>query len=135
MPTRLDHTMPRGRWAVLAVCAAAGLAYLGIGLAHGNTASGFIGLAIMLAYGAVLLAFGRRSEVLGLLAGSGSDERRAQIQLRATAATAHVLVLVLVAGAMWTLATGSRYAAVFCGLCAVGGASFIAATAWFARHC
>lgn len=41
--------------------------------------------------------------------------------------------VVLLGGALWTLATGSRYEGVFTGLCAVGGLSLVA-TAWYARR-
>ncbi len=122
------------RWAVPGLCVFVGLAYLGIGIARADYGFGVFGLLVMLAYGAAVLSFSRRSEVAALLAGSGSDERRAQIQLRASAATAHVLVLAVVAGAMWALAAGSRYVGVFCGLAALAGVTFVAATVWFSRR-
>lgn len=134
MSTTHDTERPRGRWLVFGGCVAAALAYLGIGLARDQAGLAIGGLLIMLGYGVLLLVFGRRSEVVGLLAGNGADERRAQIQLRASAATAHVLVLVLVGSAMWALATGSRYTGVFSGLCAVFGISYLIATVWFARR-
>jgi Predicted membrane protein (DUF2178) len=138
MSTTHDTERPKGRWLVFGTCVAAGLAYLGIGVARGQTGLAIGGPLVMLGYGVLLLLFGRRNEIVGLLPGNGSDERRAQIQLRASAATAHVLilvlVLVLVGGALWTLATGSRYTGVFTGLCAVSGLCYLAATAWFARR-
>ncbi len=134
MSTMHETERPKGRWLVFGTCVAAGLAYLGIGLARGQTGLAIGGPPVMLGYGVLLLLFGRRHEIVGLLAGNGSDERRAQIQLRVSAATAHVLILVLVGGALWTLATGSRYTGVFTGLCAVSGLCYLAATAWFARR-
>lgn len=134
MSTTRDGEQPRGRWLVLGTCLLAGVAYLAIGLARDEIGFAIAGLVVMLGYGAMLLLLGRRSELVGLLAGNGSDERRAQIQLRAAAATAHVLIVVLVGGAMWTLATGSGSAGVFTGLCAVGGLTYLLATVWCARR-
>jgi hypothetical protein len=134
MSTTHDTERPRGRWLVFGICVAAGVAYLSIGLARHETGFAIGGPLIMLGYGVMLLIFGRRSEIVGLLAGNGSDERRAQIQLRAVAATGQVLIVVLLGGALWTLATGSRYEGVFTGLCAVGGLSFLASTAWYSRR-
>jgi hypothetical protein len=132
--TTHDTERPRGRWLVFGTCVAAALAYLGIGLARDDAGLAISGPLIMLGYCVLLLIFGRRSEIVGLLAGNGSDERRAQIQLRATAATAHVMVVVLVGSAMWALAIGSQYAGVLTGLCAVFGLVYLLATAWFARR-
>ena len=124
----------RGRWLVFATCVAAAAAYLGIGLARHEVGFAIAGPLIMLGYGAGLLLFGRRNEIVGLLAGTGSDERRVAVQLRATAAMGQVLVVVLLGGALVTLAAGSDLAWTFCWLCAVAGATFIGATAWFAHR-
>ena len=134
MSTTHDAERPRGRWLVFGICVAAGVAYFSIGLARHEIGFAIGGPLIMLGYGVMLLIFGRRSEIVGLLAGNGSDERRAQIQLRAVAATGQVLIVVLLGGALWTLATGSRYEGVFTALCAVGGLSFLASTAWYSRR-
>ncbi|MDQ2837981.1 MAG: DUF2178 domain-containing protein [Actinomycetota bacterium] len=130
----MSRNAAKNRLRVPAACLVFGLVYLGIGLGRGDLALGFGGLAIMVGYGTALLLFGRRSEPIGLLGGEVTDERRAAIQLRASATTGQILVLVLVAGLLWSLATGSSYAGVFCGLCAVGGAVFIGSTAWFAHR-
>lgn len=124
----------KGRWLVFGICVAAAAVYLAIGLARDEVGFAVVGPLIMLAYGAGLLLFGRRNELVGLLAGTGSDERRVAVQLRATAAMGQVLVCVLLGGAIVTLAAGSDLAWTFCGLCAVGGLTFIASMAWFARH-
>jgi hypothetical protein len=134
MSTMRDTERPRGRWLVFGTCVAAGLAYLGIGLARDLPVLAIGGPLVMVGYGVLPLLAGRRSEIVGLLAGNGSDERRAQIQLRAIAATGQVLVLVLVGGALWALVARSVYTSVFTGLCAVAGLSYLAATVWFARR-
>jgi hypothetical protein len=123
-----------GRAAVAVTCVLAAAAYLTIGLVHDNKGLAIGGTAVMLGYGAILLLFGRRSEPVALLAGEQSDERQRLVMLRASAATGQVLVVVLVGGAMWSLAAQSDAAAVFCGLCAVGGATFAGSTAWYSRR-
>jgi hypothetical protein len=122
------------RWIVPAECAVFAAVLLAIGLARGDVWLALAGPLIMLGYGAGLLLFGRRSEAVGLLGGDSSDERRAALQLRASAATAHVLIAVLVGGWIWAIATGSRYAGTFSALCAVAGVTFIAATVWYSRR-
>jgi hypothetical protein len=88
----------------------------------------------MVAYGALLLTLRRRSESLALLSGDAMDERQAQVLVRANAAMGLVLVTALAVGSLVTLAMGSSYAEVLCGLSALGGISFVIATVWFARH-
>lgn len=127
---RAIRSRPGERIAVLAGCAAAGIAYLVIGLANGRAGFGVAGLVVMLGYGAVLLGFGRRSEVVGLLSNTDLDERRRHLQVRASASTGNVLAVVLVVAFMWALAAGSDYATPLGGLCAVAGATFIIASIW-----
>ncbi|HEY7049674.1 MAG TPA: hypothetical protein VH373_20830 [Jatrophihabitantaceae bacterium] len=124
----------RGRWLVFGTCVAAAAVYLGIGLARHEIGFAIAGPLFMLTYGVGLLLFGRRNEIVGLLAGTGSDERRVAVQMRATAAMGQVLVVVLLGGAIVTLAAGSDLAWTFCWLCAVAGVTFIGATAWFAHR-
>lgn len=123
-----------GRASVVAVCVAAAGAYLAIGLARGELALAIAGPTIMIGYGALLIALGGRAEPLALLSGSARDERQAQVVQRATAATGQALVVVLVVGALVSLAVGSRYAGMFCYLCAFGGATFAVATVWYSRR-
>jgi len=123
----------RVRWAVPVTSAVFGLVYLAIGVAHNDWKFGLGGLAAMLVYAAVLLLFGRRSEAIGLLSGDQSDERRMDLQLRVAATTGYVMIVAVVAGAIITLAAQSQYSAVFAGLCALGGASWIGSTIWFSR--
>lgn len=134
MSTTHDTQRARGRWLVFAICVAAALGYLSIGLARHEIGFAIAGPLIMLGYGTALLVFGSRSEIVGLLAGCGSDERRAALQLRAVAATGQVLILAVLAGALWALAAGSDLAGVFVGLCALGGVTYLGATAWYSRR-
>jgi hypothetical protein len=123
-----------GRLAFALTCAAGAAAYLAIGLARGETGLAVFGPVIMLAYAAVLLVLARRSETAGLLSSNPSDERQAQIMQRSIATTGLVLVVVLVGGALTTLALGSEKANTFCALCAVGGVAFVGSTIWHTRR-
>lgn len=127
-------TEVRNRWLVPTLCGLFGLLYLGIGLDQHNWGFAIGGLVIMLGYGAFLLLFGRRSEAVGLLGGALTDERRIDLQRRAAASTAHILIIALVAGAVITTAVNSRYSGMFAGLCALGGLSWIGSTVWYARR-
>lgn len=117
-----------------AMCVAAAVVYLLIGLSRHDTPLAIGGTAVMIGYAAVLLGFRRRAEPLALLSGQEADERQAQVLLRASAVSGQLLACVLVAGMLITLTTGSDYAGMFCNLCAVGGVTFIAATVWYSRR-
>lgn len=119
---------------VIGLCALAGLAYLGIGLATGQGWFGVVGLGIMLGYGLVLTAFRHRSETVGLLAGEATDERRRDINTRATAAMGNVLAAVLVVAFMVSLAVGSALAGTFAWLAALGAVVYAVSLAWLSRH-
>lgn len=123
-----------GRTAFAIVCDVAALVYLAIGLARGDLALAIGGCVGMLLYGAVLLVLGRRNEPMALLSGNAVDERQAQVMLRASAASMQLLAVVLVVAMLITLASGSKYAPVFTGLCAVTGLTFVASIVWFSRR-
>jgi uncharacterized membrane protein len=111
-----------------------GIVYLVIGIAHDQLWSGLAGLAIMLAYVGLLIGLRRRSETAELLSAQPSDERQAQVVLRASALTGILLICVVLAGLFVSLAAESRYTTMFSSLAAVGGFTFIGATAWYSRH-
>ena len=71
------------------------------------------------------LVLGRRLEVIGLLRGDTTDERAAQVHLKAAAFAFYVLVLVLTSGFVITLVNESSLTSTFSGLCAVAGVSII----------
>lgn len=123
-----------GPVATFAVAVSAAIAYLVIGIVRGDAALAVFGPVIMIAYLAGLTVLRNRSEPASLLSRGPADERQAQVMLRATAFTAHVLVAVLVVCAMVSLAIGSRFVGVFCGLCAVAGVAFGGAIAWFSHR-
>ena len=122
-----------GRYATPVFGLLIGAAMLLIAGLRGNWGLGAVLLAIMAAYAGVLLLLGRRSETVGLLGGDVPDERGQQIALRATALTGQVLVVVIVAMFLWELAHG-RDGSPWTWLGALGGLSFVGATAWYARR-
>lgn len=130
----LRRNKPANRWIVPATCLAFAVVFLVIGLIRHDVWLTISSPLIMLGYGAFLLLFGRRSEAVSLLAGDDSDERRASLQLKARAATAQILVLVLVSGFIWSLSTGSHHAQPFSWLCAVGGISYIGSLVSYSRR-
>jgi hypothetical protein len=124
MENTRDTRARRGLWGVLAVCLVAGAVYLGIGLAKDEWELGVVGLGIMLVYGLVLVVTRRRSETMGLLAGDFSDERKAQIATSALAVTAQAMMLVVIGGFLYGLATDSAHTEVFSALAAFGAVVF-----------
>lgn len=114
----------RSRWATPGFAVAFGLVALAVQAARGDVGGGVGSLAIMSGYGAVLLLLGGRFEVVSLLRGDASDERAGQIQNRAMAVTAGVLVPVLVAGFLIELARGAADTSVWSGLCALAGITY-----------
>jgi uncharacterized membrane protein len=71
---------------------------------------------------------------MALLSGNAVDERQAQVMLRASATSMQVLAVVLVVAMLVTLATDSKYAPVFTGLCSLVGVSFIVSIVWYSRR-
>jgi uncharacterized membrane protein len=120
--------------ATFVVAVAAAIGYLVIGVVRSDPTLAVGGPVIMIGYIAVLAVLRNRSESAALLSRGPADERQAQVMLRATAFMGHVLVVVLVVGAMVSLAIGSQYIGIFCGLCAVAGAAFGGATVWYSRR-
>jgi hypothetical protein len=94
------------KWLVPATCVLAAGGYTAVFLARGDVATAVWAAGIMLAYGAVLVAFSRRSEVAALLRDSGHDERQVQINLRASALTAYSVILLAVVMGFVELARG-----------------------------
>jgi len=71
----------------------------------GQLVTGLIGLVVMACFGLVIAVSGRSETIRGLR-GDARDERFAQIDLRATAATGLVLIVVLVVAFLVEVARG-----------------------------
>lgn len=127
MPT----TTKTGRafWVTPATGIAIGLIYLIAFSIGGQPGNGLIGLGIMVAASAALVLLGRRSEtVRGIL--DHRDERLAGIDLRATAVTALVMILAVLAGFVVEVARGQD-GMPFALIGAVGGVTYLGAVGYF----
>jgi low temperature requirement protein LtrA len=102
-----------------------GVVYLVAFLVAGNPLDGVLGFAVMVTFSAALLLASRRSEtVKGLL--DHRDERISAIDLRATAVTALVLIVVVLVAFVTQIARGqSGWPYSMLGF--VGGVSYVAA--------
>ncbi len=126
MPTtRTDRPQPfwRRRWYMPAFCLFLGALMFAALTIGGDLGSGLTSLAIMAALGAVFL-FGGRSETLSGLGGPGRDERWAMIDLRATAYTGLVLVVVIIGAFCVEVARGED-GSPWSLLGAVGGVAYV----------
>ena len=115
-------------WAVPLVCVLLGLAFLAVFWISGNPGAGLGSLAVMVAYGLLLLA-GGRSEIVRTLRGQAPDERYGMFDLRATAITGTVTLSVLVGATLYELARGqdpSPYVPII----AVAAVTYLASLLW-----
>jgi hypothetical protein len=95
----------------------------------GDPWSGLVSLAIMTAFGAVLL-FGGRSETIRGMRGDGRDERFRQIDIHATALAGLAVIIAIIIAVVIELAlghSGSPYA----WLGAIGGLTYLVAVVIF----
>ena len=92
--TRIGEMKNARRWLVPALCVVFAIAYAAVFLAHHRPGLAAAGAGLMLAYGAVLVIFSRRSEAVALLRDDAADERRSMITTKAAASTFYVLVVV-----------------------------------------
>jgi len=108
------------------VCgAAAGVVFLASSWLGGHPGLGIVSFGIMVVFSAVLVLAGRRSEtVRGLL--DRRDERLSAIDMRATAASGLVLILVVIGAAVVELARGHS-GAPYTWLGAVAGLAYLVA--------
>ena len=119
----------RTYWVTPVVGVACGFVYLIAFSLGGKPGYGLITLGIMVAFSAAIALLGRRSEtVRGLL--DHRDERLAGIDLRATAVTAVVMILAVLAGFAIEVARGHD-GAPYALIGAVGGIAYLGAVGYF----
>jgi len=110
-------------------CLGLGGVVLLAGWLGGQLESGVYGLVVMAVFGLVLLLLGGRSETIRGLT-TGRDERFAQIDLRATAATGLVLITTVIVAWLVEIARGHS-GEPYSWLGAIGGFAYIIAVAFF----
>jgi hypothetical protein len=117
--------MTRSKWFVPLFAVALGVVVFAAQWIGGDPGSGLESLAIMTAFGALIL-FGGRSETIRGLRGDGRDERFRMIDIHATALAGLAVILAIIVAFIVELAkehTGSPYG----WLGAIGGITYLAA--------
>jgi hypothetical protein len=119
----------RSKWFVPAFSLALGLVMLAVSWLGGSLGQGLISLAVLAAFGLIILLAGRSETVRGLR-GDGRDERFAQIDLQATALSGLAVIVALIVA--WLVATARGQSGNPYGwLLAIAGLTYVLAVAWF----
>ena len=119
--------MCRSKWFLPLFSVALGFVYLGAMWIGGSLSGGLYSLAVMTAFGAVIL-FGGRSETIKGLRGDGRDERFRQIDVAATAIAGLAVVSAILVAFAVEVARGHS-GAPYSWLGAVGGLAYLIAIA------
>ncbi len=119
----------RSKWFLPLFSLGLGVVVLAASWVGGSLSSGLISLAIIAGFGLFILLAGRSETIRGLR-GDGRDERFAQIDLRATAVAALVLIVTLIVARLTEIARGHS-GSPYTWLCAIGGLSYALAVAFF----
>jgi hypothetical protein len=119
----------RSKWFMPLFCVGLGLVLLAVNWLGGQLAWGLVSLAVLAAFGLLLLLLTGRSEtVRGLTI--GRDERFAQIDLRATSVAGLVVLGTMIVAWMVAVAQG-RSGHPYDWLVAISGLSYLLALAFF----
>jgi drug/metabolite transporter (DMT)-like permease len=122
----LRDTYRRSRWLMPAVALALGVVFFVAQWIGDDPSGGFVSLAIMAVFAAVLVLLEGRSGAVAILRRPARDERARSIDMAATAFSGVVLITVVIAAVMVQLARGedpSPYAQ----LGAVAGVAYLVA--------
>jgi len=120
-----NRAMTRSQWFLPSFSLLLGIVMLAASWLGGQPVTGVISVAVLAAFGLVVLVAGRSETVRGLR-GDGRDERFARIDLQATAAAGLALIVA------WLVAiargqSGNPYG----WLLAIGGLAYLLSVAWF----
>ena len=115
----------RTKWFAPLFAVALGLGFFIAQWIGGSPGSGLASLAIMTAFGALIL-FGGRSETIRGLRGDGRDERFRQIDIQATAIAGTVLIAVVIGAFIVEMARGQD-GAPYNWLGAIAGVAYLGA--------
>ena len=119
----------RSKWFLPAFSLVLGLVMLAVSWLGGSPGQGVISLAVLAAFGLIILLAGRSETVRGLR-GDGRDERFAQIDLQATALSGLAVIVALIVA--WLVATArGQSGSPYDWLLAIGGLAYPLAVAWF----
>jgi hypothetical protein len=126
-------TTMSAKWGMPAFGLLVGVLFFAASAIGGQPVVGVGMFAAMAIYSVVLVAFGGRSETVGVLRGQPADERLAGFNMAATAAAGLAAILVALGGFLWQTAhgqSGSDFALV----AAVAGLGYLVALVWFRWH-
>jgi hypothetical protein len=115
----------RSKWLVPLFSVALGIVVFGAQWIGGDPGSGLESLAIMTAFGTLIL-FGGRSETVRGLRGDGRDERFRQIDIHATALAGLAVIIAIIVGFVIELARGHS-GSPYTWLGAIGGVTYLGA--------
>ena len=119
----------RSKWFLPAFSLVLGLVMLAVSWLGGSPGQGVISLAVLAAFGLIILLAGRSETVRGLR-GDGRDERFAQIDLQATALSGLAVIVALIVA--WLVATArGQSGSPYDWLLAIGGLAYLLTVAWF----
>jgi hypothetical protein len=119
----------RSKWFLPSFSLVLGLIMLAVSWLGGSPGQGVISLAVLAAFGLIILLAGRSETVRGLR-GDGRDERFAQIDLQATALSGLAVIVALIVA--WLVATArGRSGSPYDWLLAIAGLTYLLAVAWF----
>jgi hypothetical protein len=116
----------KSKWLVPGLSVAMGMLFLGVQWASGDLGGGLVSLAIMVGLAAVLVAFSGRSALVDVMRNPRADERSAMLDLRATAFSGIVLILVVIGAVIYELARGQNPSP-YAQLGAIAGVAYLVA--------
>jgi hypothetical protein len=119
----------RSKWFLPSFSLALGLVMLAVSWLGGSPGQGVICLAVLAAFGLIILLAGRSETVRGLR-GDGRDERFAQIDLQASALSGLAVIVALIVA--WLVATARGHSgSPYDWLLAIAGLTYVLAVGWF----
>jgi hypothetical protein len=119
----------RSKWFVPLFSVGLGIVVFGAQWVGGDPGSGLVSLAILAAFGALIL-FGGRSETIRGLRGDGRDERFRTIDIHATALAGLAMITATIIACIVELAKGHS-GAPYSWLGAIGGITYLIAIVVF----
>jgi uncharacterized YccA/Bax inhibitor family protein len=129
MTSNKCQSLARSRWFMLAFCVCIGGFVILASWLGGQLVVGLIGFAVLGLFG-LFISLASGSETIRGLRGDGRDERFALIDLRATAVTGQVLIVVVIVAWLVEIARGHS-GNPYQWLGALGGLAYLLAVAFF----
>jgi hypothetical protein len=127
------ETTMGAKWGVPAFALLLGVVFFAASAFGGQPLVGIGMFAVMAIYSLVLVAFGGRSETIGVLRGQPIDERLAGFSLVATAVAGIAAILVALGGFLWQLARGQS-GTEFALVAIAAGVGYLVALGWLRQR-